>query len=121
MVAGSTRLMDISRQHRGMEMGWTWLQPYLWGTGFNEECKFLLLNHAFEELKAVRIYLKTDENNLRSRKAIQKIGATFEGVLRNHMIRDDGSYRHSAVYSIIEEEWPTVKEKLKAIIAKLPI
>ncbi len=105
--------MDISLQHRGLEIGWTWLTPALWGTGFNYECKLLLLTHAFEKLHMIRVYLKTDENNLRSRTAIGKIGASFEGILRNHMIRDDGTYRHSAVYSIIESEWPEVKLSLK--------
>jgi RimJ/RimL family protein N-acetyltransferase len=111
-IIGSTRYLDIQQQHKKLEIGATWLHPYYWATEVNLECKLLLLTHCFEELKTVRVQLKTDENNLRSRKAIEKIGGQFEGVLRNEMIRDNNTKRNSAFYSIIDEEWTTKKQKL---------
>jgi RimJ/RimL family protein N-acetyltransferase len=114
-IIGSTRYLDIQPAHRKLEIGWTWLHPEYWGTGVNTECKLLLLTHCFESLRASRVQLKTDENNLRSRSAIQKIGGQFEGILRNDMIRDNNTKRHSAYYSLIEEEWPDTKLKLTAL------
>jgi RimJ/RimL family protein N-acetyltransferase len=114
-IIGSTRYLDIQPAHRKLEIGWTWLHPEYWGTGLNTECKLLLLTHCFESLRASRVQLKTDENNLRSRSAIQKIGGQFEGILRNDMIRDNNTKRHSAYYSLIEEEWPDTKLKLTAL------
>lgn len=105
-LIGSTRLLYLQPAHRKLEIGWTWLHPDYWHTPVNGEAKSLLLAHCFDRMKAVRVQLKTDENNIRSRKAIEKTGARFEGILRNDMIRDDGSYRNSAYYSIIEGEWP---------------
>jgi RimJ/RimL family protein N-acetyltransferase len=115
-IAGSTCFLDISHKNSSMEIGRTWLSPVLWGTGFNEECKYLLLKHCFEDLKAVRVFFKTDETNIRSRKALEKIGAKFEGVWRKHMIREDGTFRTSAYYSIIDDEWGTVKKHLESIL-----
>lgn len=115
-IIGSTRYLDIQSKHKKLEIGWTWLHPDYWATDVNLECKLLLLTHCFEMLKLSRVQLKTDENNQRSRKAIQKIGGEFEGVLRNDMIREDGTKRNSAYFSIIEEEWPVKKPLL---IAKL--
>jgi len=111
-LIGSTRYLDIQRQHKKLEIGWTWLHPDYWATEVNLECKLLLLTHCFEELKTIRVQLKSDENNLRSRKAIEKIGARFEGILRNDMIKDNGTKRNSAYYSIIDEEWEDKKLKL---------
>lgn len=111
-IIGSTRYMDIQPKHRKLEIGWTWLHPDYWASEVNLECKLLLLTHSFETVLASRVQLKTDENNLRSRKAIQKIGGRFEGILRNDMIRDNNTKRNSAYYSIIEEEWPEAKQKL---------
>ncbi|MFZ5815120.1 MAG: GNAT family N-acetyltransferase [Bacillota bacterium] len=111
-VVGSTRYCDIAPSARGLEIGWTWYAPEYWQTRVNPESKYLLLRHAFEEWQAIRVYFKADERNLRSRAAIAKLGAQFEGILRNHRIRPDGSYRGSAVYSIIESEWPAVKAAL---------
>lgn len=108
-IVGSTRYLDIQLKHKKLEIGWTWLHPDYWATEVNLECKLLLLTHCFEELKTRRVQLKTDENNLRSRKAIQKIGGQFEGILRNDMIKDNGTKRNSAYYSIIEEEWKNKK------------
>ncbi|HMQ78554.1 MAG TPA: GNAT family protein [Ignavibacteria bacterium] len=111
-MRGGTSFLDIQPAARSLEIGRTWLAKDLHGTGFNAECKFLLLRYCFEELKLIRVFFKTDGNNIRSQKAMEKIGAKFEGVLRNHMIREDGTFRHSAYYSIIESEWEGVKEKL---------
>lgn len=111
-MRGGTSFLDIQPASRSLEIGRTWLAKELHGTGFNAECKFLLLRYCFEGMKLIRVFFKTDSNNIRSQKAMEKIGARFEGVLRNHMIRDDGTFRHSAYYSIIEGEWNGVKEKL---------
>jgi RimJ/RimL family protein N-acetyltransferase len=114
-LIGSTSFLEIVPEHKKMEIGFTWLHPDHWATVVNPECKLLLLGFAFETLKAVRVQLRTDENNIRSRKAIQKIGATFEGILRNDMLRDDLTHRHSAYFSIIVNEWEEKKEKLTAL------
>jgi RimJ/RimL family protein N-acetyltransferase len=112
-AVGGTSFLDIQPASRSLEIGRTWIAKQLQGTGFNAECKYLLLKYCFEELKLIRVFFKTDSNNIRSRKAMEKIGAKFEGVLRNHMIRDDGTYRHSAYFSIIESEWEELKQKLE--------
>jgi RimJ/RimL family protein N-acetyltransferase len=116
-IIGSTRLMDIQPQHKKLEIGWTWLHSDYWGTKLNSECKYLLLKFCFDELSAVRVQLKTDENNLRSQKAILKTGARYEGTLRNDMTRDDGTLRNSCYYSIINSEWPDVRSKLLSTLA----
>jgi RimJ/RimL family protein N-acetyltransferase len=109
---GSTRYLNITPHDRGLEIGSTWLCASARRTGVNTECKYLLLRHAFETLGAIRVQLKTDSRNLRSQRAIERIGGVREGVLRNHMILPDGYYRDSVYYSIIEREWPQVKENL---------
>jgi RimJ/RimL family protein N-acetyltransferase len=111
-IIGSTRYLDIQPNHRKLEIGATWLQPDYWATAVNLECKLLLLTHCFESLLTIRVQLKTDEKNLRSRKAIEKIGGKFEGIFRNDMIRDNNTRRNSAYYSIIAEEWADKKIKL---------
>lgn len=111
-MMGSTRLLYLQPAHRKLEIGWTWLHPDYWHTAVNAECKLLLLTYCFETMKAIRVQLKTDANNVRSRKAIAKTGAKFEGILRNDMIRDNGTYRDSAYYSIIDDEWPPCKQKI---------
>lgn len=113
-VVGSTRYLSIMRKDRGLEIGWTWLGQAVRRTGVNTECKYLLLRHAFETLGAIRVQLKTHHNNLQSQQAINRLGAIKEGILRNHMIMPDNSYRHSVYYSIIDSEWPEVKAKLEA-------
>ena len=113
-AVGSTRYMTIAVRDRGLEIGWTWLSAQVQRTGVNTECKYLLLRHAFETLGAIRVQLKTHHDNVRSQRDIERIGATREGVLRNHMIMPDGSYRHSVYYSVIESEWPRVKGRLEA-------
>ena len=112
-LAGATRLMNIEQEHRKLEIGWTWLHPDYWATAVNFECKLLLLTFCFEVLNACRVQLKTDENNIRSRTAILKTGAKFEGILRHDMIREDGTNRNTAYYSITDDEWPTAKENLQ--------
>jgi RimJ/RimL family protein N-acetyltransferase len=119
-IIGSTRFMDIQPAHKKLEIGTTWLIPECWGTEVNLECKLLLLTFCFETLKTYRVQLKTDDTNLRSRKAIQKIGGVFEGILRNDIVRDNGTHRHSAYYSIIDTEWFEKKNHLTTLFeAKL--
>lgn len=109
-VVGSTRFIDIRRAHRGLEIGWTWLALEAQRTGINTEAKYLMLYQAFEEWGALRVQLKTDARNEQSRRAILRIGATFEGVLRKHMLRPhDGHQRDSAMFSITDADWPVVK------------
>jgi N-acetyltransferase len=111
-VVGSTRYNDIAQSARSVEIGWTWYSLDVWGTGVNTEAKYLLMHHAFDNWNAIRVWFKTDELNERSRASLVKLGARFEGVLRNHRIRPDGSYRNSAIFSIIGSEWPMVKANL---------
>lgn len=115
-IIGSTRLMNIVPEHKKIEIGWTWLQPDYWATAVNPECKLLLLTFCFEELKAIRVQLKTDENNIRSRKAIMNIGAQYEGILRNDWIRENGTIRNSAYFSIIDSEWNMAKKYLSMLL-----
>ena len=114
-IIGSTRFLEVQSIHRKLEIGWTWLHPDYWATEVNLECKLLLLTYCFENLKTTRVQLKTDENNLRSRKAIEKIGGQFEGILRHDMLRENGTNRNSAYYSILDTEWKNVKENLKQL------
>lgn len=113
-LAGMSRLMDIDAQHKRCEIGHTWYIPEEWGTRVNPESKLLLMTHCFEAWGAHRVQLKTDHENLRSQAAIAKLGAVKEGVLRAHMIRPDGSQRHTVMYSVTREEWPKVKAGLEA-------
>jgi RimJ/RimL family protein N-acetyltransferase len=115
---GCTRYMSISIADRSVEIGGTWYGLDYQQTGVNTECKLLLLRHAFEVWGCIRVQLKTDLNNTRSQAAIERIGAVKEGVLRNHMIRPDGTIRHSVLYSIIDSEWPQVKARLEGLMAR---
>jgi RimJ/RimL family protein N-acetyltransferase len=119
-VLGSTRYMAIAPAHRRLEIGWTWLVPAVHGTGINTEAKLLLLEHAFERLGALRVELKTDALNGRSRAALAAIGATFEGVFRRHMVMASGRVRDSAWYAIVDEDWPVVRERLRTRLAAQP-
>lgn len=110
-VFGSTSYFGVVAKHKRVEIGSTWYAPDFQGTAVNPECKLLLLGHAFEEWGAMRVQFTTDVNNLRSQGAIEKLGAKFEGKLRNHAIRSDVSMRDSMVFSIIASEWPEVREK----------
>ena len=116
-IIGSTLYHNIFPEHRKLEIGWTWYDPAYWRTGYNRECKLLLLTHCFETLNAIRVQLVTDEKNIRSSTAILGIGATFEGILRNERIRANGVIRNTAMYSIIAEEWGSVKERLTSSLA----
>jgi len=117
-VAGATRYLNIMPKDRGLEIGGTWYGSEFQRTPVNTESKYLLLRHAFETLACIRVQLKTDLRNERSQKAIERIGAVKEGVLRNHMILPDGRYRHSVFYSILDTEWPEVKKKLEEMMAR---
>ncbi|MCC9166194.1 GNAT family N-acetyltransferase [Pontibacter harenae] len=109
-IAGSTSYGNISVPDKRLEIGWTWLSKDYRGSGLNRHCKFLLLQYAFEVLQFERVELKTDILNLRSRKAMQKIGATEEGVLRSHTLMHDGRRRDTIFYSILKSEWPNIKK-----------
>ena len=111
-IIGSTRLFEIYPQDKKIEIGWTFITREFWGTTINLECKLLLLTFCFEILKTVRVQLKTRDINFRSRKAIEKIGAKFEGILRKDKIQQDGSSRNAAYYSILDDEWPEAKQKI---------
>jgi N-acetyltransferase len=109
---GMTRYLNIEVNNRGLEIGGTWYSPDFQHTGVNTEAKFLLLKHAFESLDAVRVQFKADLRNERSQRAIERLGAVREGVLRDHMILPDGTIRSSVFYSILTREWPEVKQHL---------
>jgi len=120
-LIGSTRYLNMVPDYKQLEIGFTWItQPY-WGTAINFECKLLLMTYAFDTLRTVRVQLRTDENNIRSRTAIQKIGGKFEGILRKDRPRDNGTYRNTASFSILDTEWPETREKIIAQLSeKLP-
>jgi N-acetyltransferase len=109
---GSTRYGNIDFGNKRLEIGWTWLNPNVQGTGFNKHCKLLLLSYAFEQLQLNRVELKTSHLNLKSQNAMLKIGAVREGVFRNHVVNEDGSIRHSHFFSFIKEEWPAIKNSI---------
>jgi RimJ/RimL family protein N-acetyltransferase len=115
-VVGSTRYMNIDRANRHLEIGWTWLAPRWQRTGVNREAKLLMLRHAFETLGCLRVEFKTDALNDDSRRALAGIGATFEGIFRNHVISRGGRIRHSAWYAITDRDWPSVRERLEAAL-----
>ncbi|MCB0221825.1 MAG: GNAT family N-acetyltransferase [Chrysiogenetes bacterium] len=116
-LVGSTRFMAVVPEHRRLEIGWTWYAPEVWGSGVNTECKYLLLTHCFETLGTVRVELKTDILNERSQRAIERIGATREGVFRKHLQRRDGTWRDSVYFSVIDDEWMRVKAHLEGLLA----
>ncbi|HKP09873.1 MAG TPA: GNAT family protein [Gaiella sp.] len=111
-VVGSTRYLALHPEHRTVEIGWTWLAPEAWGTGINVEAKLLMLEHAFERLGCLRVELKTDARNERSRGAMAALPAQFEGVHRKAMLVRGGQRRDSAWYSVIDDEWPDVRANL---------
>ena len=117
-VAGCTRYLEIRLPHRGLEIGGTWYGAAYRRTRVNTESKYLLLEHAFEQLKCIRVQIKTDSRNERSQRAIERLGAVQEGMLRNHIILPDGHVRHSIYYSILDTEWPAVKARLQEMLAK---
>lgn len=115
---GSTRLFDISAQHRNLEIGHTWYNPQVWRTRVNTECKYLLLRHCFESLELLRVQLKTDLRNERSQAAIARLGAQKEGILRKHRVLHDGYIRDTVMFSILATEWPEVKQRLEGFLNK---
>jgi N-acetyltransferase len=110
---GSTRWHEIRLEHLRAEIGWTWLTRRIWGQGHNVETKLLLLTQAFEQAKLRRVEFKADARNERSRGALLALGATFEGVLRKHMVVQRGEPRDSAYYSVIDDDWPELKPRLQ--------
>jgi RimJ/RimL family protein N-acetyltransferase len=113
---GSTRYGNIDRTHRRAEIGWTWVAREWQRTAVNTEAKYLLLRHAFETLGSIRVELKTDSLNEKSRAAILRIGAQEEGIFRNHMITASGRIRHTVYFSIVDCEWPAVKARLESLL-----
>ena len=109
-------LYNFSWDNSKLEIGWTWSNPAFWLTGHNRECKLLLLTYCFETLGAIRVQFLTDEINTRSRRALEGMGCTMEGILRNERIKDNGGYRNSVVFSVIDSEWLDMKQKLIAQI-----
>ena len=117
-VIGTSRYLNVRPYDHVVEIGWTWLTPSAWGTGANVEAKLLMLEHAFEALDCVRVEFKTDARNARSRAALDALPAQFEGILRKHMTMPDVGVRDSAYYSVIDEEWPAVRENLRRRLAQ---
>ena len=115
---GSTRYMALRPEHRGLEIGHTWLTPTAWGTGANTEAKLLLLEHAFERLGCMRVEFKTDARNERARAALAALPARFEGIFRKHMLVRRGELRDSAYYAITDDEWPAVRDALCRRVAE---
>ncbi len=117
-LVGSSRYLNIRPADRVVEIGWTWLNPAVWGCGVNVEAKLLMLAHAFDDLGCVRVELKTDARNERSRAAMAAIPAQFEGILRKHMTVPDVGVRDSAYFSVIDDEWPAVRANLERRLAQ---
>jgi len=115
---GATRYLEIRPEHRSLEVGGTWYATEFQHTAVNTECKYLLLKHAFEVLGCIRVQFKTDARNQRSLRAIERLGAVREGVLRNHYILPDGTVRDSVFFSIVDKEWPGVKARLEGFLRK---
>ncbi|USK56174.1 GNAT family N-acetyltransferase [Cytobacillus solani] len=117
-VIGTTRIGDIDKVNRNVEIGWTWLSPEVWKTKVNTECKLLLLTYCFEELKVLRVQFSVSGQNVRSQKAVERIGATKEGNFRKHRVKADGTIHDNIFYSIIDSEWESVKQRLNDLLAK---
>jgi RimJ/RimL family protein N-acetyltransferase len=117
-AVGSTRFGDIAPEHGRVEIGWTWIAPSRQRTAVNTEAKLLQLTYAFETLGAGRVALKTDARNSRSQRAIERLGAVREGVLRRHIRLPDGYMRDTVYYSILGDEWPAVKARLEERLAR---
>ncbi len=116
---GSTRFLALRPEHRSVEIGWTWLARAAWGTGANVEAKLLQLEHAFERWGCRRVELKTDALNERSRRAIEALGARFEGVHAKHMLVRGGENRDTAWYAILDDDWPAVRERLESRLERV--
>lgn len=116
-VIGSTSLYDLDLNESRAEVGATWFDRSCWGGPYNAESKLLLFSHAFDDLRLVRLALRTDHLNVRSQQALARLGLVYEGTLRSHMRRQDGTRRDSLYYSLLADEWPTVRDTLRARIA----
>ncbi|CAN5580796.1 GNAT family protein [soil metagenome] len=119
-IVGSTRFGNIDSINRKAEIGWTWITPQWQRTAINTEAKLLMMTHAFETWKCIRVEFKTDKNNKKSRKAIARLGAVQEGILRNHMITERGRFRDSVYFSVIDSDWESVKAKLASKLVEKP-
>jgi RimJ/RimL family protein N-acetyltransferase len=117
-IVGCTRYFHVDAPNRRLEIGYTWYAKRFQRTAINTECKVLLLTHAFETLKCIAVEFRTHWFNHASREAIARLGAKQDGVLRNHQISPDGSYRDTVVFSIIESEWPAVKRHLQFLVER---
>lgn len=117
-IIGSTMFHSMHTRFRKLEIGYTWFAPAYWRTGHNKESKLLLLSYCFEVLKTIRVQFTADENNLRSRAAIEGVGGKLEGILRNERIRYNGATRNTAMYSIVDAEWPEAKERIQASLVR---
>jgi RimJ/RimL family protein N-acetyltransferase len=117
-VVGTTRFGNMAPEHKRLEIGWTFVTPRLQRSPVNTEAKYLMFRQAFEGWRCNRVELKTSALNERSRNAMLRLGCTEEGTLRRHMINQDGSVRDTVYYSVIAEEWPTVKQRLGAMLAR---
>ena len=117
-VIGTTRIGDIDIANRNVEIGWTWFSPSVWRTKVNTECKFLLLQYCFEELKVLRVQFSISGQNIRSQKAVERIGAVKEGTFRKHRVKADGTIHDNIFYSIVDTEWIDVKKKLINLLEK---
>lgn len=118
VIVGSTRYLEIRRAHRALEIGYTWLARDAQRTAINTEAKYLQLRHAFDALGAVRVQWKTDERNEPSRRAIARLGAHFEGILRRYQTRHDGFVRHTAIFSLTADEWPEARARLERLLLR---
>ncbi|MFJ4923599.1 GNAT family N-acetyltransferase [Streptomyces sp. NPDC088725] len=116
-VIGSTSLYDLDQAESRAEIGATWFDRSCWGGPYNAESKLLLFSHAFEDLRLARLALRTDNLNARSQRALDRLGLVYEGTLRSHMRRQDGTRRDSLYYSLLADEWPTVRDRLRARVA----
>lgn len=116
---GSTSILNIDEKNKKVEIGWTWINSIYWGSKINMECKYLLVDYLFTKLDIQRIELRTRESNIRSQKAIEKIGATKEAVIRLDRINKDGSFRNTILYSLVRPEWKELSHKIKAVLYNL--
>ena len=116
-IVGVTRFIELRPAHKGLELG-TWLNPQVHGDGTNIEIKYLMLQYAFEVLGCIRVQIKTNANNSAAQRSLAALGATYEGLFRNHYILHDGSVRDSLFYSIIDREWPTIKAHIQQRLAR---
>ncbi|WP_164494664.1 MULTISPECIES: GNAT family protein [unclassified Streptomyces] len=116
-VIGSTSLYELDLAEGRAEIGATWFDRSCWGGPYNAESKLLLFSHAFDDLRLTRLALRTDNLNVRSQRALSRLGLVYEGTLRSHMRRQDGTRRDSLYYSLLADEWPTIRDGLRARVA----